>query len=73
MDARLIAIIQIVVAIVLMAVILMQNRGTGLSGIFGGSSAVFRTKRGVEKILFISTIVLAAIFFGLSILRLFIQ
>lgn len=73
MDPRLIQIGQIVVALILIVVILLQNRGTGLSGIFGGSSAVFRTKRGVEKILFRITIVLAVIFFGLSIVRLFIQ
>lgn len=60
------------VAVVLITVILLQNRGTGLSGIFGGSSAVFQTKRGVEKILFITTIVLAILFFGLSVLRLFV-
>jgi len=69
---RLIPILQIVVALLLIAVILMQNRGTSLSGIFGGSSTVFQTKRGVEKVLFISTIVLAVIFFALSLVRLII-
>jgi preprotein translocase subunit SecG len=70
-DPRLIQISQIVVSVLLIVVILMQNRGTGLSGIFGGSSNVFQTKRGIEKILFRATIVLAILFFGLSILRLF--
>lgn len=70
-DPRIIQISQIVVSILLITVILMQNRGTGLSGIFGGSSAVFQTKRGIEKTLFTATIVLAVLFFGLSIWRLF--
>ncbi len=73
MNAQIIYIGQIVVSILLITVILLQNRGTGLSGIFGGSGAVFQTKRGIEKILFIATIVLAALFFGLSISRLFFQ
>ena len=70
MDVRIIQIVQIVVAVLLIASILMQNRGTGVGGIFGGSSGVYRTKRGVEKVLFRATIVLAVLFFGLAIARL---
>jgi preprotein translocase subunit SecG len=46
----------------------MQNRGSGLSGIFGGSNNVYMTKRGMEKTLFTSTIVLSIIFFVISLL-----
>jgi len=70
-DPRLIQVSQIVISVLLIAVILLQNRGTGLSGVFGGSSNVFQTKRGVEKVLFRATIVLAILFFGLSVVRLF--
>lgn len=61
-----IKIAQIVVAVLLMVAILMQNRGAGLGGVFGGSGGVYLTKRGLEKKLFIATIVLAAIFILLS-------
>ena len=61
-----IKIFQIIVAVLLMAAILMQNRGAGLGGVFGGSGGVYLTKRGLEKKLFIATIVLAAIFILLS-------
>ena len=61
-----IKIAQIVVAIALMVAILMQNRGAGLGGVFGGSGGVYLTKRGLEKKLFIATIVLAAAFLLLS-------
>lgn len=61
-----IKIIQIVIAVLLMVAILMQNRGAGLGGVFGGSGGVYLTKRGLEKKLFIATIVLAAIFILLS-------
>lgn len=73
MDLRIIQIAQVIVAILLMTSILLQNRGTGLSGVFGGSSGVYRTKRGVEKILFTTTIVLAVLFLGLSVSRLLLQ
>lgn len=57
---------QIAVSILMMAAILMQSRGTGLGAAFGGEGNVYRTKRGVEKSLFTSTIVLAVAFFGLA-------
>jgi preprotein translocase subunit SecG len=61
-----IKIVQIIVAVLLMVAILMQNRGAGLGGVFGGSGGVYLTKRGLEKKLFTATIVLAAIFILLS-------
>ena len=61
-----IKIAQIIVAVLLIAAILMQNRGAGLGGIFGGGGGVYLTKRGLEKKLYIATIVLAAIFILLS-------
>ncbi|HBA37074.1 TPA: preprotein translocase subunit SecG [Candidatus Falkowbacteria bacterium] len=57
---------QIAVAVLLMLSILMQNRGSGLGGVFGGSGGVYLTKRGLEKKLFVATIVLAVIFILLS-------
>jgi protein translocase SecG subunit len=62
-----IVITQIIVAILLMISILMQGRGSGLSGVFGGTSAVYRTKRGIEKFLNIASIVLFILFVGLAI------
>ena len=59
---RFITIIQIVSAVLLIVAILLQQRGTGLSAAFGGEGNVYRTKRGLEKILFWATIFLAAVF-----------
>ena len=61
-----IKILQIIIAFMLMTAILLQNRGSGLSGIFGGSDNVYMAKRGMEKILFSATIVLAVLFFAIS-------
>jgi preprotein translocase subunit SecG len=40
----------------------MQARGVGLSSTFGGDSAVYRSRRGVEKRLWQFTIVLGVFF-----------
>lgn len=57
---------QAVVALLLMIAILLQNRGAGLGGVFGGSGGVYMTKRGLEKKLFIATVILATAFLLLS-------
>lgn len=57
---------QIIIAVLLVVVILLQNRGSGMGSAFGGSSAVFTTKRGLDKKLYNITIVLAILFFTVS-------
>ena len=59
---------QIILAIVLIAVFLLQVRGGGLGGIFGQQTGMYRTKRGIEKTLFRFTIILMVIFVIISIL-----
>lgn len=63
MMLKLATIIQIVSAILLIVSIIVQQRGVGLGAAFGGEGSVYRTKRGVEKGIFIATIIFAAIFF----------
>ena len=53
---------QILLSIALITAILMQARGTGLSGTFGGDSAVYRSRRGIERRLWQFTIVLMVLF-----------
>ena len=53
---------QLVIAALLIGAILLQQRGTGLGSTFGGEGGLYRSKRGVERILFIATIALAALF-----------
>ena len=68
MRQLLLPIIQIVLSVLLVTAILLQQRGSGLGAAFGGDGNVFRTKRGVEKILFYATIGLAVLFFANAIL-----
>jgi protein translocase SecG subunit len=63
-----IKIAQLVISILLILTVLLQNRGTGLGSTFGGSGGVYLTKRGLEKKLFIATIVLAVLFFVVYVL-----
>ncbi len=59
---------QLIVAIALSIVLLLQAKGSGFGAGLGGSTSVFRTRRGVEKTLFQLTIVLVIIFVFVSIL-----
>jgi preprotein translocase subunit SecG len=59
---------QILICIALIAAILLQSRGTGLSGTFGGDSAVYRSRRGVERRLWQFTVVLMVFFIVFSLI-----
>lgn len=56
--------IQIALSVLLVAAILLQQRGSSLGGAFGGDnfSAAFHKRRGSELFLFRLTIVLAVLF-----------
>ncbi|MBI2056418.1 MAG: preprotein translocase subunit SecG [Candidatus Sungbacteria bacterium] len=61
--SRILTIFQVIVSLLLIGAILLQQRGEGLSQTFGGSGGgAYRTRRGLENILFWATIVLAALF-----------
>lgn len=62
MARQILSYVQLGVSVLLIVTILLQQKGTGLSGTFGGTGSFYRTKRGFEKTLFIATIVLATIF-----------
>lgn len=65
-------IIHVLVSVGLIGFILLQSSKGGLGSAFGGGGS-FRTKRGAEKIVFNSTIVLAALFLVTSILNVMIR
>lgn len=65
---QLLKIVQLVSASLLIAAVLLQQKGSGLGAAFGGSSNIYSTKRGLDKILFRATIVISVLFFGASFL-----
>lgn len=59
---KFLAILQIIIAVLLIGTILLQQRGGGLSTVFGGSGTMYRTRRGVEKGVFVASIILSGLF-----------
>ena len=58
---------QIIIAIALTVVIMLQTKGAALGSVFGKSdSAVYKTRRGIEKTIFNVTIGLSFVFFVLA-------
>lgn len=64
-----IRVIQIILSVSVIFFILLQVRGAGLGSAFGSSSgAVFKTRRGVERLVFNITIVFIILFVAVSLL-----
>jgi len=55
-------IIEILVALALIGLILLQMQGSGLSSAFGGAGEFYRSKRSIEKLLMWATVVAAVVF-----------
>jgi len=53
---------QVIVSILLVVTVLLQQKGTGLGGAFGGEGNVYRTRRGLERTLFTTTIILGVLY-----------
>jgi preprotein translocase subunit SecG len=70
-----IRVVQIILCVAVIVFILLQVRGAGLGSAFGGSSAgsVFKTRRGVERLVFNITIVFVVLFALISLLSLLIH
>ena len=69
--ANFVSIAQIILAIVVIVLIMLEVRGTSMGGFLGGGgdSPVYRTRRGFEKTLFNVTIVVTVLFFLVSIVN----
>ncbi len=65
---KIIAITQIITAFALIVLVLLQQKGGGLSGFLGGTGGNYMKRRGFEKYLHVFTIILISIFLATSIL-----
>lgn len=65
-------ILQIVVPVLLVLLILLQQRGTALGSAFGGEGGFYLKRRGIEKKIFWGTVTLAILFLAISLLNLVI-
>lgn len=68
MNRQIIDLIQIILGVILITLIILQSKGTGLGSTFGGDMGFYGTKRGAEKMLFMLTIVIATVFLISSVL-----
>lgn len=64
---------QIIISILLIAAVLLQQRGGGLSPVFGGEGGGYRTRRGFEKTIFWATIILSALFLATAFLSILLR
>jgi len=63
----------IIISVLLILSVILQSKGAGLGGLSGADAgSVFTARRGVERTLFLATIVLSVIFFALVITLLLI-
>jgi len=61
---------QIIVAVGLIVIVILQARSSSAGSMFGGGdSPVYHTRRGIERTLFNATVLLAIVFFILAILN----
>lgn len=67
MNTNFLSFLEILIAVTLSGVILLQVRGTGTT-LFGQAESSFRTRRGIERFLFRGTIVLAGLFTVIAVL-----
>ena len=65
--------VQSILAVALTVAILLQQRGAGVGGAFGGEITAYRSRRGIERTLFRLTIVLAVLWVVFSVLALYLQ
>ncbi len=61
---------QMVVAALLVASILLQQKSAGLGAAFGSTSGVYTSRRGVDRVLYNITIALSILFFALALVSL---
>ena len=66
-------IIQIVISIALIALILLQAKGVGLGSAWGGGGEFYKSRRGVEKFVFQTTIILVVLFLASSVVNLVVR
>jgi preprotein translocase subunit SecG len=66
-------IIQIITSVALIALAVMQSRGAGLGRMFGSDSSIYTTRRGIDKTLYNVTIILAVLFFAVSLASVLVQ
>lgn len=70
MHNNILLIVQIILSLILTVLIIIQSKGMGLGRTLFSGSQFYSTKRGFEKVIFTTTIVVGCLFFLSSIIQL---
>ena len=68
MSETVFTVVLLLLSIVLVGILLLQVRGNA-GQVFGQAESTFRSRRGVERLLFRATIVVATIFIAIAIIN----
>ncbi len=66
MFRNILLLVQAATAVALVVFVLLQQKGAGVGSTFGGEAVVYRSRRGVEKILYYGTIAAATVLLLIS-------
>jgi protein translocase SecG subunit len=66
-------VLNIGLSLAIVFLILLQGRGAGLGSAWGGGGEFYQTRRGIERLTFILTLIFIFLFFIVSILNLIIK
>jgi preprotein translocase subunit SecG len=69
-------VIQVILALALIVIIILQAKGQGLGSLFGGGDAgmgITKTRRGLDRTLFQITIIISALFLVNAVIQIMIQ
>lgn len=66
--ATFVLIAQIILAVLLVVLVVLQTQSSGAGSMFGSDTSVYRTRRGLEKTLYQATIGVSIVFIVISIL-----
>ncbi|MCX6809528.1 MAG: preprotein translocase subunit SecG [Candidatus Berkelbacteria bacterium] len=58
---KILTVSEFILAALIVASVLLQQRGTGLGGAFASEANAYRSKRGIEKLLYRATILFAVL------------
>jgi protein translocase SecG subunit len=72
-NAQILQFINIIVMVLLIVVITLQNKSSGLSNVFGGAGNIVQTRRGFEKWLFYATVTLGTLFVAINVSLLLVK
>lgn len=70
---RTVEILLLIISVIIMALVLLQQRSSGLGSAFGGSDTVFTSRRGAEKSLYRLTIIMGIVYIALGLYLVYVQ